>query len=184
MRFIAFLAIAFLVSLSICQAEVPLESIPDSSYSGRIPGSGWSEVAGHNARWAIFYYYRLHERWPLRWSDVVDEGLYQAPLLGFKGQVINPDDGRLDFISDFTYVSPVNGFKPATVQSLYIAGPTTQRRLLSGGRTYVKLFTMADTNEGGTRYSALLSDPESMRLYAILGISEKCIYHYKGMFGD
>ena len=52
---------------------------------------------------APMYYWKVYERWPERWQDVVDAGLVTAPLHELSGPLIEPDDGSWDFPGDIQY---------------------------------------------------------------------------------
>ncbi len=49
-------------------------------------------------------YRAVHGRFPEHWSEVIKEGLVQAPLLTLDGKPIDPDDGRIDYPGDMIYL--------------------------------------------------------------------------------
>jgi hypothetical protein len=87
--------------------------VPDD-YPGLI-GTGEARslinVSQLQAKCGILYYYKLHGAWPADWNAVVSSGLFTAPLLNPYGQVITPDDGRIDFDHDLQF-SMGTGWNP------------------------------------------------------------------------
>jgi hypothetical protein len=82
-------------------AAQPANQYPPE-YPG-IRGKTKRNIAQAQADIAIKQFYRVYERWPNNWQEVKDSLIFQSDLIGRQMQVIDPDDGNVDFKWDVVY---------------------------------------------------------------------------------
>jgi hypothetical protein len=144
-RLTALLASLLIGFAGTAQADTALQvgnpfAVPDD-YPGLIGSEGGRalvNVSQIQAKCAILYYYKLHGAWPSDWRTVAESGLFSATLLSPFGQVISPDDGRIDFDHDLQF-SKGNGWSAPRL-ILYRQGPK-RNYLYTDMPTDVKTFS-------------------------------------------
>lgn len=157
---------------------------PPASYAGWDKDHvSWTCLAVHQVSLACRMYYKVKGRYPSRWGDVVAAGIYQAPLMGYNGEEINPDDGGLDFYGDVHYQLVGDGSSALVAELGYRSGMTTVYHRLKAADTYVNLFRRA-ADQGVDFWQGYLDDEPRMRQFAILGFIYRAAFVYKDLHGD
>src|SRR5690348_9806902 len=67
-------------------------------------------------------FYSIYGYWPNSWSEVVESGIVQAPLVNVDGQIVDPDDGKCDFVNDLQYISASDATAPSISTVLEASG--------------------------------------------------------------
>ncbi len=89
---------------------------------------------------AIREYYRLRGEWPRSWEEVRASELVQADLFGPQGELLSPDDGRLDFPGDVIYIAPSEADPAALMSALPLeAGLPAYNNTLQPPQTFAEL---------------------------------------------
>lgn len=60
-------------------------------------------------------YYKMGGTWPANWAEIKRLRLFQADLITPDGQVVDPDDGNLDYNGDAVYVPPIRNELPRVI---------------------------------------------------------------------
>jgi hypothetical protein len=92
-------------------SSIPAMAITRSELEALVPRTypGWAgmdlpvDVAENMIRVAADVYFAAEGRWPESWAEIKEYGIVQTELFAPGAQVINPDDGKLDFFWDCTY---------------------------------------------------------------------------------
>jgi hypothetical protein len=86
-------------------AESEIRQAVDPAYPGFASETGiLTYYAMELVQNASNVFYMLHGRWPVSFAEIRKEGLIQTDLLGFRLDVINPDDGTLDYAGDVVFL--------------------------------------------------------------------------------
>jgi hypothetical protein len=98
------LAVLLVSGASMAQASLAeLLKVP-SNYPGLDEkGQQFAEIHRVQLQEGVRAYYALYGYWPLRWADVVEEGLVTVEISTPHGNSVNPDDPNLDFDFDAYY---------------------------------------------------------------------------------
>jgi hypothetical protein len=148
----------------------------------------WHDVAPYQVQVGVLAYYRVHERWPATWADVVASQIWQVPLLGLNNEVIDPDDKQFQFWGDVHYDSTK---VPPRIMVLEAPGTTPQHRsiTLEKPQTYREVFAWIDslpksnTQVGSFKATSMLEDKNLLTQFAILHAMHFTIAQYRDIHG-
>jgi hypothetical protein len=133
-----------------------------------LPRQGISYTADQNViavQVALQYFYKVYGRWPSSWSEVRNSKLFQRDLksLNKRRMLIDPDDGRLDFLNDIVYL-------PGTApQVLVTLGGRKQKLPLTPPTTYKYSLPTIEKAAAGFRAQGFLSNEARLIRLGILG---------------
>jgi hypothetical protein len=168
------------------------------TYPGWIGEPGWSpggggliDFARGHIHWSLIYYFRLRGQWPATWRDVIQQGIYQTDLVALSGDVIDPDDGSLNFLGDVYYfppnqfsdeaflasLSPLDGLR---VKYMRISPPGTFEEHFAKVYHENALFEGLETSP----FDYWLATDRRRRQLAVLGVVHKCLLTYRNVHGD
>ncbi|MCB1221002.1 MAG: hypothetical protein H7A35_08295 [Planctomycetales bacterium] len=133
---------------------------------------------------AVNRYYRVFGEMPGDWASLVASGIYPHQLTGPEGQVVDPDDGQLDFPGDAYLQGSANFF---TLVSENRDG-SENRRILVQGETYVNQFKRIRLSrhllpEHDARLKSYESNMDKLVQFAQVGLLNQAIQDYHGVFG-
>ena len=102
---------------------------------------------------------------------MVEEGLFQVPLVGYQGETIDPDDPSLDFFGDLYYFSDSAGQpKARVIQLLDIDGMVVEFTEVEPGPAYVEIFSALSARFADADFDKYLNDPSWLEFLAIRGM--------------
>lgn len=160
----------------------------DPSYPGFRPDDGTAvavDVAFSAVQSGVQAYYRIHGSWPATWSQVVQEGIYQAPLPAFQGGTIDPDDSSLDFLGDLHYISGDGTGSPQVLRSGDSSrGGNVFSTPLEGPFTYEALISTPGPAGLLEEYSPYLADTGMMSLFGIIHCAADGLDLYRTVYGE
>jgi hypothetical protein len=119
---------------------------------------------------------------------VVDSKIWQVPLRGFHNEVINPDDGRIDFWGDVSLDAASN---PPRVVIQGVPGSSPAHRIISlePSQTYREFFALVDQTPKknslaeNVKLTPLLADSNLMTQFAILHAMSFTMLQYEDIHG-
>lgn len=145
---------------------------------------GFLNVAQSQVQIGIQMYSRVYGRLPTSWAEVTGAGLWQVPLVGFNLELINPDDGRLDFAGDVAYQPFTN---PPTIACLVLDGynkPVPQSIEVGPTQSFKDYFDWVKTVYPDAPTDKILSDPKKLQQFAIIRGLKLTISTYRDIHGD
>jgi hypothetical protein len=184
------LAVLLSLGISVVYAAAPTKfKYPGSDDQGQVR----IEYGASLIRNAIERYYRLTGAWPQQWQDVVQSGIIQVPVYGYGGEVINPDDDRIDFSGDVVY----KGSETPTDEAVSVYYSSAKYGQTSVGKAYRQQTYREANNESQTiieqsglkdtadfiDYNEVTSDPGMMKQLATLGLIADCLSMYDMIYG-
>jgi hypothetical protein len=154
-------------------------------YPGWNPDRGIAvDVARHQLQLGMQYYYMVYGYWPASWQDVVRAKLIQVPLVGFQGQIIDPDDQSLDFEGDCYYdVSTATSQQVQLLQLLDISGMYIDHIVIPHFTTYEELFMDLENYKLPPAEIAVMRQLNFKQYFAIIGISRSGLDLYYRVYG-
>ena len=158
----------------------------DLNYLGNSPSGGMHvDLAYTKVQLGAIYYYRIYGVWPAKWSEVVSAGLVQVPLLGWKMEVIDPDDGEPAFNSDISYIPSADQAKPPQIAELLTRDePQVRYTTLGVPHTYSQSLGAVSKHFDVSEYEDCLSNDKCLRMFAILGIVKSTLETYRELHGS
>jgi len=119
--------------------------VPSPDYPGWLQKGddqqGYMDFAAGHMNWALHSYYRVYERWPATWSELVDKGLFQVDLIALSGDVIDADDGTFDCFGDVYYFPPNRYTDDAFIAKInYLNGMTVSYLKIKAPKPYDQHF--------------------------------------------
>lgn len=161
-------------------------------YSGRVhDGNGFYEYSLHWLKAGLYSYYSLYGKWPDKWADVVDTGLFQTSLINAESQPVDPDDPSLDFFGDLFYTPPQPGENQARISVMRnIRGIVTKYYVLDPPATIQQTYTWMLGNspaqaqsEMSSYYSSRLMNASWLKQVALATMLMKGLDLYRIVHG-
>jgi hypothetical protein len=160
---------------------VPVENYPGWDAKHR----GFHNVAFFLVGAGVKQFYKLHGRWPATWVEVRQQGIFQVNLIGFDGQIIDPDDGACSTIGDVQYRRSADGSK-ALITILDGRGRPEFHTYDQNSvpATYARIFQVADSKHRTKWFTITGADKMRLRSYALVGMIRKSLLLYEMVHGD
>ena len=182
---ILFIGVAATFSES--NADVSQDNLKfDPNYPGiASDGSKITDIAMGMVQLGLQYYYKVYGAWPSSWSEVVDSGIYQVPLVGYKLQTIDPDDNSLDFDGDLVYDPHVRDDGSIVVnQSLGIDGVVVKQFVVNAPATYSEILPALQQLDPSDDIESLFNNVDWLRQFAVLGMINHGLYLHQDLDGQ
>lgn len=179
--------LGFGVLLSVSQStadEGP--AIPPDSYPGWNVGRNfWVELAKHHVTAGVQGYYAVYGEFPRRWSDVVAAQIYQVPLTGYSGEMVDPDDQAVNDFGDVYYL-PDLGLQRARIVSYRNppGGMTTDYQDISAVPTFRERFEAGAASGSPADLMKYSDDTPRLIQFATLGAVRRGLMVYRDLHGD
>jgi len=184
---------------SLCVANAQNEDLIMGLFGPDYPGLSQTESGSYNAidtgqlsvKMGVMQYYRVNGEVPENWQSVEDSHIWQRPILGFSGEVIDPDDQQLDFLGDIYFDSSSITENEVILHELEANQGTVVSRHKAGGNiTYLEQFEIFDNNPAGsypagfTMSGTYGNDQAKLHQFATLGCLKQCIELYNSINGE
>jgi hypothetical protein len=151
-------------------------TIASSAYE--YPGAGEQitiDLASALIETGVQGYYKAYGIWPQTWLDVVQADIVQVSLISPTGEVINPDDGELDFVGDKQLIPGTEGSAPRIVQLIDVNGQHLDVQEIPECPTYVEMFAQFDKQH----YYSVQEDSARLCQFALAGACARMLtLHY------
>lgn len=157
----------------------------DDYYGRAVDGSGILDIATSQLQVGLQQYYAVYGEWPTAWQDVIDVGIFQVQLRGYQMQVIDPDDGELDFNGDLAYDPAVRADGSVVVQQILdVNGVVTKQTEVQPPATYAEVYPALQQLATWEDLSVQFEDEKWLRQFAILGMINQGIFIYRKLYGE
>lgn len=141
-------------------------------------------------RTGITQYYKVYGQLPSSWQDVVDNGIWQCPILGFGNELMDPDDTSLDFLGDiYLDGASINGNEMLIHELEFNQGAVVTKHKAGCDMTYLDQFQIFDAHppgdvDGFNMVGTYGNNEPKLRQFAILGALNQCISLYHSTHGE
>jgi hypothetical protein len=147
-------------------------------------GSKIVDVSVGMVQLGIQYYFKVYGEWPDNWGEVVEKGLCQVPLVGYRMELINPDDGSFDFNGDVVYDSTEQADGSVIVSEVIdIDGYVVKNIPVTPPVDYSELLPVLLEFEGSRNLSAQFADENWLRQFAATGMIRERVLLYIDLEG-
>jgi hypothetical protein len=166
--------------------------------TGQSPEEAWPHINPETGRHGLYptnivsagleAYCRMTGKWPLAWSDVQEAGIFQVPIVGFHGDIIDPDDGEIDNYGDVVYTG---GTERGTAQigiCVQADSATVELVEIPVPPSYADYFANLQVGEtdrmGEPRYCYVdwLLDKDMLRVFATLHVIRYSLICYENAY--